>query len=92
MSKKKEQKVIPRVDATKMPHQWKTAPPLPKSDPLEMDVPIGDKLPRIKVILNSGTNLKSNRYYYFFLLLDFTFIQFPCYFRRIIIIVILHSK
>lgn len=61
MSKKREQKVIPRVDITKLPHQWKLVPALPKSEPLEMDVPIADKLPRIKVVLNSGINLKSNR-------------------------------
>jgi hypothetical protein len=52
---------IPRIDYTKLPAQWRPQKELPKLDSLDMNVPIGDKLPRIKVVVNSGNGLKSNR-------------------------------
>jgi hypothetical protein len=57
------QRLVPRIDYTRLPPQWKPQRELPKMEPMEMDVPMGDKLPRIKVVLNGGTNLKSNRYF-----------------------------
>ena len=46
---KKTNKITPRVDFTKLPNSWKPVREIEKKDALEMDMPMGDKLPRYSI-------------------------------------------
>lgn len=46
---KKQKKPTTRVDFTKLPSSWQPSREIEKKDALEMDMPMGDKLPRYVV-------------------------------------------
>lgn len=63
MSKKDKQEIT-RVDFTKLPLAWREASEQHRlaqffnpEDGMEMHTPMGDKLPRMKIVLNSGKEL-----------------------------------